>query len=90
MGSRTERYLAVSDVLLDQTALAIAQQQTPASLKTLSEVMKNIRDIQMLRSGQDRKEQQARIDKLRKEADREVFAGEKITVVLEGTEGFAE
>ena len=47
---RGQRYLAVADTLLDRTRSAIEQEaQTPASLKTLSEVMKNIREIQMLR-----------------------------------------
>ena len=87
---RRERYLAVSDRLLEQTEQVIrSQEHSPAALKTLSEVMKNIREIQMLRTRLDRQEQQARIDKMRKEVDREVFTGEQVVIRLEGTEEYA-
>ena len=54
-------------------------------LKNLSGVLKDIKEIQMIRSEADLQEQEARIAKLRREAERdEDDKDRKVTVVIEG------
>ena len=69
---RTVRLLEVADKLLQRVEeLSGEAEITPASIKTLSEALKNLRDAQMIKSSRDLQEQQARIDKLQKECSRE-------------------
>lgn len=81
---RTGRLLEVADKLLDRVEeLGGEAEMTPASLKTLSETLKNIRDAQMIKSTKDLQEQQARIEKLHRELERGGQECGSITVRLE-------
>lgn len=69
---RTAKLVGVSDLLLDKVKELL---ETNAELlvdtsimRDVSVVLKNLKDIQMIRSEADMREQEARIDKLRKEA----------------------
>ena len=55
---------------------------SPTSAKNLSDAMRNIKEIHMIRSAEDIEEQKARIAKLQKEAQKE-DNGKQITVILE-------
>ena len=81
---RTGRLLEVADRLLDRVEeLGNEEGVTASSLKTLSETLKNIRDAQMIKSTKDLQEQQARIDKLRRENERGEQEGGGVTVRME-------
>lgn len=54
----------------------------PQNLKHLSGVLKDIKEIQMIRSDADMREQEARINKLQKEADREDDGSAEITITF--------
>lgn len=54
-----------------------------AGLRHLTAALKDLKEIQMIKSELDRREQEARIDKLRREAERDDKSG-TVTVVLEG------
>ncbi len=85
---RTERLMEVADKLLFRVEeLSGDAGISPASIKTLSEALKNIRDAQMIKSGKDLLEQQARIDKLQKECSRAETERGSVTVRLEGNVG---
>ena len=86
---RVSRFLDVTDRLLEKVAQLTAQEDTisAANLKTLSDVMKNIKEVQMIRSHREILEQDAKIEKLRKDLGRQEQAA--VTVTLEGVEEFA-
>lgn len=68
---RAERLRTAADILLDKV-IQRAQDITAGEageIKTLTAILKDIRDIQMLRSEGDLREQEARIAKLRKETE---------------------
>ena len=70
---RAERLRTAADILLDKV-MQRAQDITAGEvgeIKTLTAILKDIRDIQMLRSEGDMREQEARIAKLRKEVETE-------------------
>ena len=85
---RTAKLIGVSDILLDKVkALLEADQELlvdTSIMKDVSVILKNLKDIQMIRSEADLREQEARIDKLRKEAAVEKENNEiKVTIVGE-------
>lgn len=88
--ARRERFLAVTDKLVEKVALLTDREEliTAANLKTLSDVMKNIKEAQMLRSPKEQLELDMRIEKLKKETGRE-DTGTAVTVRLEETAEFA-
>ena len=53
-----------------------------SGLKAISSALRDIKEIQMLKSELDRQEQQARIDNLRMKADREEDTASEIEVVF--------
>lgn len=72
---RTAKLICVSDLLLDKVKELL---ETNAELlvdtsimRDVSVVLKNLKDIQMIRSEADMREQEARIEKLRREAEPE-------------------
>lgn len=72
---RTAKLIGVSDLLLDKVKELL---ETNAELlvdtsimRDVSVVLKNLKDIQMIRSEADMREQEARIEKLRREAEPE-------------------
>jgi len=88
---RISRFLTVTDKLLEKVAALTEREDTitPANLKTLSDVMKNIKEVQMIRSHRELLEQDVRIEKLRRELGKAEVEGNAITVTLEGTQEFA-
>lgn len=85
--NRAERLQSVADKLLMKVeTLLSADEELPIdtqSMKHISGVLKDIKEIQMIRSEADMREQDARIAKLQKEAQKDDKNG-TITVVLEG------
>jgi uncharacterized protein YjcR len=69
---RTAKLIGVSDLLLDKVKSLLEADEKllvdTSIMKDVSVILKNLKDIQMIRSEADLREQEARIDKLRKEA----------------------
>ena len=69
---RTAKLIGVGDLLLNKVkSLLEADEELlvdTSIMKDVSVILKNLKDIQMIRSDADLREQEARIDKLRKEA----------------------
>lgn len=69
---RTAKLFVVSDLLLDNVKNILEENEghlvDTSIMKDVSIILKNLKDIQMIRSEADLREQEARIDKLRKEA----------------------
>lgn len=85
---RTAKLIGVSDLLLDRVKSLIEDTPEvlilPQNIKHISGVLKDLKDIQMIKSEADLREQEARIDKLRKEAMVEKENNEvKVTMVGE-------
>ena len=84
--SRAAKLISVADLLLDKIK-TIAEDypellMMPQNMKHISGVLKDIKEIQMIKSEADMKEQEARIDKLRKEAMVEKENNRTIEVVF--------
>lgn len=81
------RLVTVGDRILDRVEeileIGRIKHMTPTGLKNLSEVVLNIKELKNIRSAEDIEEQRARIEKLRREADRDDRSA-SITVTLEG------
>ena len=89
--ARAQRFLSVADKLLGKVEeMAGEETITPANLKTLTDVMKNIKEVQMIKSRRELQELDLRIEKQRKELGRAEGDGNTVTVILQGTEEFAE
>ena len=69
---RAAKLIGVSDLLLDKIKNLLETNEEllvdTSVMRDISVVLKNLKDIQMIRSDADMREQEARIDKLRKEA----------------------
>ena len=69
---RAANLIAVSDLLLGKVKSLLEDDEEllvdTSIMKDVSIILKNLKDIQMIRSEADLREQEARIDKLRKEA----------------------
>lgn len=81
---RVGRLMTVADKLLAKVELAVDQPGpiSAGAIKNLSDALKNIRETQMIRSEQDIREQEARISKLQKEAQKEDNQKEPIRVII--------
>ena len=83
---RAAKLIGVSDLLLDKVkGLLEADQELLVDttiMKDVSIILKNLKDIQMIRSEADLREQEARIDKLRKEAKEDSSNKEPIKIIL--------
>ena len=81
---RASRLMTVADKLLRKVEQAVDDEQpmSAGAIKNLSDALKNIRETQMIRSEQDIREQEARISKLQKEAQKEDNAKEPIRVII--------
>ena len=86
--SRAERLQGVADKLLNKVEVLIdsggfATMDTQ-SLKHISGVLKDIKEIQMIKSQKDLEEQEARIAKLRREAEKDESQNRDVTITIEG------
>lgn len=87
---RYTRLLSIADVLLDKIEielLSMDSKKTPfcsdkRDLKAISSALKDIKDIQGLKSDIDIEEQKARIKKLEADALTDNDSGEKVEVVI--------
>ena len=72
---RAAKLISVADKLLDKVQNLVEMGSeflvAPQNLKHISGVLKDIKEIQMIRSDADLREQEARIKKLQKEAEQE-------------------
>lgn len=84
---RAAKLMDVSDLLLKKIEALVEdleiEDASPKDIRSLSAAIKDIKEIQMIRSDADMREQEARIEKLRRDADRDDSSG-TITVRLPG------
>ena len=85
---RASNLISVSDLLLakvksllETNAEVLADTQ---SMKHISGVLKDIKEIQMIRSDADMREQEARIKNLQKQAEKEDGPSKDVTITIEG------
>lgn len=85
---RATKLMTVSDKLLQKVEAYVdgADLISPTSAKNISDALKNIKEVFMVRSLEDIEEQKARIAKLNKEAQQEEKSRD-VTIVIEGGEG---
>lgn len=86
--SRAARLQTVADKLLAKVERLVDEGEElladTATMRDIARVLKDLKDIQMIKSDADMREQEARIDKLRKEAAVEKENNEvKVTIVGE-------
>ena len=85
---RAANLISVSDLLLSKVKSLLETDaevlNDTQSMKHISGVLKDIKEIQMIRSDADLREQEARIKKLQKEAEEDTPNREPIKVIIEG------
>ena len=83
---RAVRLMTVADKLLEKVEqwVEMGEPISATSIKNLSDAIKNIKEVQMIRTDEDIEEQKARIAKLRKEAEQEDQANKEIKVTMDG------
>lgn len=83
---RTAKLIGVSDLLLDKVKSLLEAGEglsvDTSIMKDVSVILKNLKDIQMIKSEADLREQEARIDKLRREAQKSEEGARAIEVVF--------
>ena len=90
--NRAARLQKVADKLLNKIEAAVDDYNMEVllvdrqSLRQITGALKDIKDIQMIRSEADLREQEARITKLLKEAEREDSGPNKVVIQIEGGE----
>ena len=89
---RAVRLMAVADKLLVKVEQWVEMDEpiTANSIKNISDAIKNIKEVQMIRTAEDIEEQKARIAKLQKEAEKEERNDNTIVIQFaEGSEEYA-
>ena len=85
---RAANLVAVSDLLLAKVKSLLETDaevlSDTQSMKHISGVLKDIKEIQMIRSDADMREQEARIANLRKQAEKEEQENREIKVTIDG------
>jgi hypothetical protein len=76
----------VADRLLEKIEEVAGMVSDPDSIKKLTSAIKDLKDIKGIKSEADMREQEARINKLRKEAEREDDTTNEIEVVFKAGE----
>ena len=92
---RASKLISVADLLLDKVKSLVEGNPelliTPQNIKHLSGVLKDIKEVQMIQSDADLREQEARIAKLRKEAKKEEKPDNTIVIQFAaGSEEYAK
>lgn len=82
---RATKLLGVSDMLLDKVRRLLEEDigVDTQGMKHISGVLKDIKEIQMIRSDADMREQEARIKNLQKQAQADEAIAEPIKVIIE-------
>ena len=85
---RYKRVVDITDLLLDKIEAKIKAlddiEMTSQFCKQISSAIKDIKDVQCIKSEEDKAEQQARIEKLRKDASAEKDNTKDIVIHIEG------
>ena len=85
---RAANLISVADQLLSKVQDLIEMGSelliAPQNLKHISGVLKDIKEIQMIRSDADMREQEARIANLRKQAEKDDNQSRDVTITIEG------
>lgn len=85
---RAANLISVSDLLLAKVKSLLETDaevlSDTQSMKHISGVLKDIKEIQMIRSDADMREQEARIANLRKQAEKEENQNRDVTITIEG------
>ena len=83
---RAAKLIGVSDLLLDRVKSLVEDHpeflMNTQSMKNVSGVLKDIKEIQMIKSQKDLEEQDARIAKLRREAEKEEDSGTEVVITF--------
>lgn len=84
--ARTARILTLADKLLNKIEEMVdaveAQDMNPKSVRSLTAAVKDLKEIQGVKSDLDKQEQEARIANLRKQAEKDEDKADVIEVVL--------
>jgi superfamily II DNA or RNA helicase len=84
---RAAKLISVADLLLDKVKSLVESDSEvlidTQNLKHISGVLKDIKEVQMIRSDADMREQEARIANLRKQAEADNTNTEPVRVVIE-------
>ena len=85
---RAANLISVADLLLAKVKSLVESDAEvlcdTQSLKHISGVLKDIKEVQMIKSDADLREQEARIANLRKQAEKEENQNRDVTIVIEG------
>ena len=85
---QTAKLFGVSGLLLDKVKLLLEENPElladTSAMKDVSVVLKNLKDLLMIKSEADLREQEARIEKLRKEAAGDEIKQQTVTVIMGG------
>lgn len=82
---RYEKIIATATKALDRIEKMLDDPElTPGGLRALASALVDAKNVQGLKSELDKDEQRARIDKLKKDADRDADEAKQITVRIEG------
>lgn len=85
---RAANLVYVADILLGKVKSLLETDSEvlndTQSMKHISGVLKDIKEIQMIRSEADMREQEARIANLRKQAEKEESLNKDVTITIEG------
>ena len=85
---RATNLISVADMLLGKVKSLLETDaevlNDTQSMKHISGVLKDIKEIQMIRSDADMREQEARIANLRKQAEKEENQNRDVTITIEG------
>ena len=83
---RASKLVSVADLLLDKVKSIVEGNPellvSTQSIKNLSGVLKDIKEVQMIRSDADMREQEARIANLRKQAEKEDDSSTEVTITF--------
>ena len=85
---RAANLISVSDLLLSKVKSLLESDaealNDTQSMKHISGVLKDIKEIQMIRSDADMREQEARIKNLQKQAEKEENVSKDVTITIQG------
>lgn len=85
--ARAKRLQDVTDKLLDKIELTIENidgVKSSRAVKDVSDALKNVKDIMMVKSDLDTREQEARIKNLQKQAEKEDKQSRDVVITIEG------